>query len=210
MLPKIVLNNCTINIVLSPQGFKPDIQQPTKLEDKLLQLEQKKDPVWLSAKEASEAFGLSEGFFFQLAKRMPELSDPDNKVRTFLNQDAVSDYLREHPEHKFKSYQMKKEINVPMLTERAYNILRDEGKEMYPDLARVPTARRSRYISYTEMASRLGVSYSLYYKKIRIPLSKMVKMKPEEVERKKQEQSEWDRVTGSWKRTLKRDKELGR
>jgi hypothetical protein len=101
-------------------------------------------------------------------------------------------------------------INVPMLVERAYNILKDDGKEMYPDTSRVPTAMRNRYMSYSEMAERLGISYSLYYKKIRIPLSKMVKLKPEEVKKKKEEGAEWDRVSENWRRTVERDKELGR
>lgn len=207
----IVFNNCKISIQvnISPQGgtslsIKPDSQ----LESKPLQLEHR-EPIYISAREASETFELSAQFFTGLIKKHPELGE-HNGIRIWLEQEAVRDYLEKHPKHKQMHYAMKKLINVPMLTERAYQILKGSGREMYPDVSHIPTARRTRYMSYAEISRALGVSEGLFYKKIRLPLSQMVKQKPEEVTKKRQEDEEWKRVSGSWGKVIKRDKELGR
>lgn len=59
-------------------------------------------------------------------------------------------------------------------------------------------------------AERLGISYALYYKKIRIQLARMVKSKPDEIIRKKENDENWDRVTESWRMTIEKDKKFGR
>ena len=201
-LKGVVFNNCT------PQGtslkIKPDSPQ---LESNPLQLEQK-DPIWISVREAKDLFGLSEAFFYNFAKRHPELACPDNEIRTFFNQEAVRRYLEDNPKHKLSSLCRKKLINIPMLAERAYQILKDEGKELYPDCARIPTANRERYISYAEMVDKLKISYGLYYNKVRPLLYKMISEKPkhEQKEQKELEDKEWQRFTMSWDKTPKIDK----
>ncbi len=201
-LKGVTLTNCTINIYVSPQGSSAEIK--SNIPDKSL-LEYK-EPQFITPRDASEIHGLSAPFFLSLAHKIGE----HDGIRWVLEEGKLAEYLREHPEHRERSLASKKLINPQLLAERGYQILKDESKQVYPDTARVPSANRSRYMSYSELARRLGISYSLYYGKVRQILYKLIKQKPEEVTKKKQEDEEWNRTVSKWNRTLKRDKELGR
>ena len=207
MLPNITLNNCQIIINVSPQGFKTEIKpNEPQLQSKPLQLESR-EPIWLSCSEASSEFGLSMAFFANLARQHTELSDVNN-VRIWLDQEKVREYLNANPQHKLHSLSMKRLINVPMLTEKAYRFLRESNKEMYPNISRVPTARRAAYASYAELSRLLGVSEAFFYKKIRTALSDYLKTKPDETDLKRRQDEEMERCVRSWKEVSKKRRKI--
>ena len=201
----IVFKDCKISIQvnISPQGTSLSIKPNNLPETKPLQIESK-EPQFITPRDAKEIHGLSEMFFHNLAKKIGEYDG----IRWVLEEGKLAEYLRENPVHKERSLAVKKMINPQLLAERCYRLLKDEGKEPYPDTARVPSGNRSRYMSYSDIARRLGISYSLYYNRIRPLLYKMIKQKPEAVSLKKQEDEAWSRAKYSWGEVAKRDKRI--
>lgn len=194
--------NININFInINSPSRQPIKQHEAPDEPKLLPQDEE-----LSIKEAVEEFGFSKAFLHQLVAKHPEFITSTEFHQKYVSKNKLQDYFDKNPQHKFRQG-CRWGYNLDILVERSRNILKDESKKLACRQHSIPASRRNEYLSYEELAKKLGVSKPFFYAKIRPGLLKTLNGDPQEKTKKEFEDAEWQRLGKSWKRMNERDKE---